>query len=182
MPFQKKLPNKIVPHAGYIGILLTQGKIALIDEIDYPLVSGYRWYAQRHEQAFYAVACVPAKEGGGRKKMHQLLMPLSKPLMVDHRDGNGLNNRRSNLRPATGIQNSANTSMRTNNSSGFKGVCWHKRSAKWHAQLRIKGKRGYLGGFTTPELAYAAYCAADVKYHGAFSHRNTRSTTSIKRS
>ena len=113
MPFQKKLPNTtVLLPDGCIGILLTQGKIAVVDAVDYSLVSRYRWFANQHRKVFYAIACIPAKDGGGKQKLHQLLLPTSKPLMVDRRDGDGLNNRRSNLRQATGIQNSANTSLR----------------------------------------------------------------------
>lgn len=87
---------------------------------------------------------------------------------VDHRDGDGLNNRRSNLREATGSQNMQNRGAYSNNTSGFKGVCWDKESRKWKAQIGSQGRLKSLGRFDDPSDAHAAYCDAAEKLHGDF--------------
>jgi len=89
-------------------------------------------------------------------------------LEVDHRDCDGLNNRRSNLRLATMVQNMLNQGCRRDNASGFKGVTWDKGRSKWRAQIALNKKRHYLGLFDEPEAAHAAYAEASVKFHGEF--------------
>lgn len=88
-------------------------------------------------------------------------------LGVDHRDGNGLNNRWANLREATKQQNAANTGIPRTNTSGFKGVSPCK-NGKWRATIRIDGRQRWLGRFDTKEAAYTAYCRAAADRHGEF--------------
>lgn len=92
------------------------------------------------------------------------------PFRVDHINGDGHDNRWCNLRPATLSQNMHNMRKNSNNKSGYKGVSWHKASRKWVAQIGLNGKRLYLGGYDTPELAYEAFCEAADKYHGEFAN------------
>lgn len=87
---------------------------------------------------------------------------------IDHIDGDGLNNRLSNLRQATHSQNLCNRPKPASNSSGYKGVCWSKPAQKWQAQIFINGKAKYLGLYETAEDAHAAYQRAAPKYHGEF--------------
>jgi HNH endonuclease/AP2 domain len=87
--------------------------------------------------------------------------------MIDHRDGDGTNNRWTNLRRATPSQNTANRRPQ-NNSSGYKGVDLHRRLGRWRAVICKKGRRIYLGSFATPEAAHAAYAAAARKLFGEF--------------
>src|ERR1043165_3940616 len=94
--------------------------------------------------------------------------PLEKHELVDHIDGNGLNNRRSNLRLATYAQSSMNRGRNIKNSSGYKGV--DLKDGKWRAEIQVSRKKVYLGRFSTPEEAYAAYCEAAKKYHGEFAN------------
>lgn len=89
---------------------------------------------------------------------------------TDHRDRNGLNNQRANLRAATTAQNSRNTGLRANNSSGFKGV--HATRGRWRAVLRVDGRRHHLGYFATAEAAGRAYDAAAVDLCGEFAWLN----------
>lgn len=87
---------------------------------------------------------------------------------IDHIDGNGFNNKWSNLREATRSENTCNTRIRSNNASGFKGVSFHKATGKWQARCGLNNKSHYLGVFDTAELASDAYTAAAKEQFGAF--------------
>jgi hypothetical protein len=87
---------------------------------------------------------------------------------VDHQDTDKLNNRWSNLRPATASQNSANRPAPRNNTSGRKGVHFHKARARWQAQIRVEGKLIHLGRFDSLDLAAAAYQSAAAKHFGQY--------------
>ena len=87
---------------------------------------------------------------------------------VDHINGDRLDNRLINLREATNTENSHNVGLKINNTSGYKGVCWHTATNKWVARIKINGKRKYLGLFTHAEEAHAAYCEAADIYHKEF--------------
>jgi hypothetical protein len=100
--------------------------------------------------------------------MHRVILGCPDILSVDHKDGDGLNNRRENLRLATQSQNMHNQRINRANKTGFKGVSLHKVSGKWIAQIGLKGKTNYLGLFASPEEAHAAYCRASDQYHGDF--------------
>jgi hypothetical protein len=84
---------------------------------------------------------------------------------LDHIDGDPSNNRLSNLREATHAENQQNRTRHADNTSGFMGVSWHDRDRKWHAQIRVAGKKRYLGSFDCPEQAHAAYLAAKAQHH-----------------
>jgi hypothetical protein len=98
--------------------------------------------------------------------MHQHV--LKTELNVDHRNGNGLDNRLANLRPASVAQNGWNAALSKANTSGIKGVCWNKVHRKWVALIRIDGKRLHLGFFVTVQEAADAYASAAERYHGEF--------------
>ena len=87
---------------------------------------------------------------------------------VDHKNHNGLDNRKENLRHATRQQNSFNTRKRSNNTSGFKGVSYCKSTDKWVARIRIGNTYKNLGRFPTPEEAHAAYCLAGKQHMPEF--------------
>lgn len=158
-----------------IEIPLTRGKVAIIDEADWPLVSGHRWYANKDHNTFYAMAKVRREDGSRTAiKMHRLLLGLTDPaIKTDHRDKNGLNNTRENIRACSNAENMRNRGAPANNSSGFKGVSWHKQRGKWQAFIMIDGKQKSLGYHDTPEAAYAAYCAAAIQLHGEFHNLGT---------
>ena len=83
---------------------------------------------------------------------------------IDHRDGNRSNNKLSNLRDVTNIINAQNAKMSSNNISGYTGVSWLKRDAKWYASIMVEGKTISLGQFHNKELAIKARKEAEVKY------------------
>jgi hypothetical protein len=92
------------------------------------------------------------------------------PEEIDHRDGDGLNNKWYNLRNCTMLNNKQNYPKPVTNTSGYKGVSWNKKSNKWTATITANTTRINLGYFDNPELAHEAYCEAANKYHGEFAN------------
>lgn len=142
-------------------ILLTQGKVALVDDADGPLVSRYKWYAMQVKPGRWVAA---AKVQGKQIYLHRFLTGLP---MTDHHDGNPLNNRRENLRRCTNQQNQFNRKKQAS-SSRFKGVTWDKRSSRWLAQIQHNNRNNFLGYHATEEAAAAAYRTAAVQLFGEF--------------
>ncbi len=137
---------------------------AAIDAADVPLVAMWNWHSCKGNHTTYA-----ARTLLGRKVfMHRVIMGDPPGIDVDHRDCDGLNNRRGNLRNATQSQNNMNRRLQSNNTSGLKGVSWSKRDSKWQAQIKIQRKAIHLGYFASPEAAHAAYCAASADLHCEF--------------
>jgi hypothetical protein len=152
-------------------IPITQGYVALVDDEDFDMLSKYSWNIHPHGYTFYARTSVSCGVGLNRQKtirMHRLILGCSAEVKVDHRDGNGLNNTRKNLRYATYAQNNRNARLRKDNPTGFKGVHLKRSSGKFQALIRVDKVRIHLGSFVTPEEAHAAYCKAAKKYFGAF--------------
>lgn len=102
--------------------------------------------------------------------MHRMLCGTGSEV-IDHIDGNGLNNQRSNLRPCTQSQNLANMRLSKHNTSGYKGVCKTSRGT-FHAGIYVNNKRIHIGVFKTPIEAALAYNKAAQKYHGNFARLN----------
>ena len=151
-------------------IQLTQGQFALVDDCDHEYLSQFKWCAAKYRGKFYAVRGRPSV------RMHRVVAERAgmkiEDLEVDHDDHNGLNNVRSNLRPATTSQNQWNRALQKDNTSGFKGVCWHQRSRKWQARIRVNGKLVYLGYHDDKIDAARAYNEAAIKYFGEFAYLN----------
>ena len=148
-----KLPAKIY---------LTQGKVALIDSEDYPELNQYKWFAQKDLHTYYAAR--KSKWIKGSKKdlrskisMHRVIINAPKGVMVDHINGNGLDNRKSNLRVCTPRQNQQNLVHIKKKSSRFTGVMWNKVNKKWQANITIKNKIKYLGLYDDEREAAKAY-------------------------
>lgn len=150
-----------------IEVPLTRSYVALVDEADWPLISQIKWHVLISPRCNtpYAVAHKRSLS------MHLLLMGAVKGQRVDHRDGNGLNNRRQNLRFATNSQNIAN--MRTRGgSSQYKGVYYDKRAGRWKAQIGFNGKRIPIGRYAFEEDAARAYDAKAAELFGEFARLN----------
>lgn len=151
-----------------VNVQLTQNMVAHVDpcNADFGLA---KWYAWKGGRTFYA-----CRENKGQKLyLHRLIFErklgrvLHQSEQVDHIDGDGLNNRLSNLRLASVAQNMCNRGKPKNNTSGFKGVIPYR--GRWRATIGFNRKTIYLGDFDTPELAHSAYCDASREYHGDFS-------------
>ena len=155
-------------------IPLTQGRFAIVDPQDYPRLSRYKWRLCRTKgkNVFYAErsVCLP---GGkySRILMHRQLIKAPEGYVIDHINGNGLDNRRANLRLATVAQNAWNSKKR-NPRSGYKGVWFAADKGLWRAAIVCHGKRLHLGYFSSKIDAAKAYDAAAIKYYGEFAKPN----------
>lgn len=154
-----------------IEIPLTQGQMALIDDEDFELVNQHNWHAawNEHGKTFYAMTNTVRRDGTiTTEYMHRLILGAKRGQHVDHIHHLTLDNRRSEIRLCNNAQNAHNSGPKFNNTSGYKGVCWHKHTKKWRARIRVSGKRIFLGYYLTPEAAHSAYCEAAHRLHGEF--------------
>ena len=137
-------------------IKLTQGRFALVDDEDFEWLNTWKWHASKGSSTYYAITALPYSNGGGHVKMHRmLLMYPRKPLMVDHINHDGLDNRKSNLRTCTNRENMSN--LRSSGSSQYTGVSWHKLEKTWCSHITAHGKQRHLGYFKTEHEASLAY-------------------------
>jgi hypothetical protein len=157
---------------------LTRGFIATIDANDASLLSDKNWCAKQDKNNVYAISKHVCNGVEHTIYMHRVLMDAKSGEQVDHKNGNGLDNRRENLRIATHAQNMRNQGVRINNSTGFKGVSFLKESGKWRARIHSNGKKIELGSYSTPEAAADAYKKASEQLHGEFSR--THADTAAK--
>jgi hypothetical protein len=150
-------------------IPLSSGKYAQVDDADFAYLSRWKWSFSRNTSTDYA----SRNSEGHSVLMHRFILRAKKGQLVDHRDGDGLNNRRANLRLCTRSQNGMNRRMRSDNRTGFKGVRFKAdRRLKWIAYIKIHGKERRLGSFTSPELAAEAYDKAAEELFGTFAFTN----------
>jgi len=155
-------------------IELSQGMVALVNDADYAELAQHRWCANRIGGNFYAVRNGPRTDGHrARIYLHRIILGAPPDMGVDHINGDGLDNRRNNLRLATKSQNGANrTHKQRGTTSRFLGVRWHKRSGKWHAEIQVNGKQKTLACFDSEIDAALAYNEAALELHGEFASIN----------
>src|SRR5690606_6128392 len=151
--------------------------VALIDEADAAMALARKWYAGRSGRTFYAQRTDLAADGSRLTvRLHTFLTGWR---YVDHINGNGLDNRRANLREAEHRQNLMNQRRPRHNTSGFKGVTLNKRTGKWEAQILPQGRHIRLGSFEDPEEAARAYDAAALLHFGEFARPNSPTPADI---
>ena len=151
-------------------ITLNHGKTAIVDNDTYEQLCKFKWFALKKPSTgkWYAVR----SENGRRVFMHRQLLNAPPGMQVDHANGDGLDNRKSNLRLATSAQNNRNRDKTKRNSTGYKGVSRQKGRRKFRAQIQVNGKAIYLGWYDSPRDAALAYDRAVRKYHGEFGCTN----------
>jgi hypothetical protein len=153
---------------------LESGHEIKIDAADVPLLFGYRWVAIKSpgRDVYYAQA---SHQTGGKVRiihMHRLLLQPGQKQLVDHINGDGLDNRRCNLRIANHAQNTMNSRLRSDNTSGYRGITYRKDSGKWQAVIHAAGERRRLGCFNTKEEAALAYNEGARAVFGEFARLN----------
>jgi hypothetical protein len=151
-------------------IKLTKGLVAIVDDADYEWLSKWKWSTSGASQNKYATRCVSVNGKRSNIKMHKEILNVDPGMEVDHKDGNSLNNQRSNLRVATRSQNMMNRKMQTNNTSGHRGVFVNPKSTTrpWRAAIRFNGRLIWLRTHKTKEEAAKAYQEAAKRLFGEF--------------
>lgn len=148
-------------------IKLTQSKSAQVSDKDYAYLNRWKWCAHKDGKTFYAVRHIRKGAKGKRQiiKMHQVLAEvMGFKNRADHKNRNGLDNQRSNLRDATQTQNLQNRGKFKNNTSGCTGVSWYARNSKWKAYIYLHGKYIHLGYFEKFDSAKRVRKQAEGKY------------------
>lgn len=139
---------------------------AAIDDADAVLVGAYRWYPVANSHRLTHAA---TWRDGRNVYMHTIITGWP---FVDHKDCDGLNNQRSNLRPSNHRLNGANRRPKLGGSSLFKGVAWHKSNGKWIANIRVGDKLVHLGYYTNESDAARAYDNAALAAWGEHARLN----------
>lgn len=150
-------------------IPLTQGLFALVDDEDFEYLNQWKWYAARQWNTYYAFRQDYSSGKPKTIRMHREVMGED-PRNIDHRDGDGLNNQKCNLRYCTHSQNHQNRKHHRNTSSIYKGVSLTYN--KWRAQIMNQGKVAYIGLFYTEEEAALAYDTKAKELFGEFARPN----------
>lgn len=147
-------------------IPLSRGQVCKVDDDWYEELAKHKWYLSKKGYAVRNVQYASGKRA--TVYMHRVIANTPYGAETDHRDVDTKNNQASNLRTCTTAQNCCNRRKHRDNTSGYKGVSFHKRDKMFFAQIMKGGKNHFLGYFDTPEEAHAAYVLASPEYHGDF--------------
>lgn len=148
-----------------IELPIAGGLNAKVNRCDLHLVESRKWRAfTGNTGIIYAIT-------GRSIRMHRVIVGLQFPL-IDHADGDGLNNTRMNLRVADSSLNAQNSRKMRGTFGRFKGVSWHKRMKKWESRIFVNGHLIHLGWYTDDSLGAIAYDEAARKYFGEFARVN----------
>jgi hypothetical protein len=175
MPYKKRSVKRHVvtqpSDTSYRLIALTQHQNAIVDTADFEWLSKWDWHARYEPRGnkFYAQRKSPGPEYK-IIQMHREILKCKDDKELDHKNGNSLDNRRSNLRACSHAQNIMNKRKGKDNHSGFRGVS--RKQNKWVAHITARGEPHWLGYFDTPEGAARAYDASAKKLHGKFASLN----------
>lgn len=160
-------------------IKLTQGKVALVDDEDFEYLDQFNWHTSTYRELSYAKRNIYTGKLHTLSHMHREIFEYRgidlTGLEVDHINGDGLDNRRSNLRLATHQENLANCAKRSatrNKNHGFKGITLNPANGRWIAQIMVDGVHIECGDYSTPGEAAKAYDEAAIRYFGEFAKTN----------
>lgn len=164
---------RIVGDLAYVP--LNHGLEAIVGLADLPLVQDRTWTAHKNGGTVYPVTPMRRPDGGrSLTNISRVILGLDRgdPRQGDHINGNGLDNRRSNLRVVSKSQNQANSATSRSGTSRYKGVSWDKTRGKWCAQIKVDGKQTSLGRFTVETDAAHAYDVAAIEAWGEYARPN----------
>lgn len=156
-------------------IPLTRGKVALVDEADFARLDEWKWHVHEGPDERYIYAGRRRRKGEGPRGvvlMHRVILGAPAGLVVDHINGDGLDNRRANLRLASIADNAHNQRLARNNTLGVKGVWRGRRPDRWHATIHVHGRALWLGLHRSLEEAARAYDRAAREHFGEFARTN----------
>lgn len=146
---------------------LGHGRVVLVDDADLDMLRQFKWLPVRRGQTYYA----RSRFGGATIYMHRLLLLPDPDQSVDHKNGNGLDNRRANLRVADACGQARN-SRKGGGVSRFRGVYLNRNTGRWYAQVSIRDRSIHLGTFDSEEEAALARDAAARVHYGEFGRFN----------
>jgi hypothetical protein len=152
-------------------IPLTRGKIALVDDEDYDELMKYKWFSIKGSTIYHYARRTSSENGQKKVSMHRQIMGFP-DCLIDHINRDGLDNRRCNLRLCSQGENKRNCKKYTSNSSGFRGVSWHKHLHKWQARIQFNYITQRIGYFNNKEQAAKAYDERAKELFGAFAVLN----------
>jgi HNH endonuclease/AP2 domain len=169
----KRPPSRRVIVEGEVcrTIPLHGGFEAIVNAKDFKRVSEHLWFVKISYDTAYARRVIRSGGVARYQGLHTYLINPKNGREVDHRNGNGLDNRRSNLRPATHRQNQRNR-KKVNGASKYKGVSWCKRTRRWESYIHVNGKKRLLGHFKVESDAAGAYDKAARIYYRNFASLN----------
>jgi len=154
-------------------IPLTQGKVAIVDDEDYEYLNQFKWTAGLMHNIWYAVCHIHVNGKDKTIYMHTVILGTPKGMQSDHKNGDGLDNRRENLRICTHTQNLHNQRKQIGpTSSRFKGVSWNNKRRRWAAQISPYRQHIVLGFFNFEIDAAKAYNKAAIEHFGEFARLN----------
>lgn len=155
-------------------IPLTQGKFAIVDDDDYERLTVMgKWCTNKKKHTFYAQKAVVINGKTTIVMIHRVILGIyDKDFVVDHVDGNGLNNTKANLRICTHSQNLMNKKTPDSNTSGYKGVSWNCQKNMWQVYIYKSKVKKYVGMYNDILDAAKAYNDAALKYYGEFAKLN----------
>ena len=152
---------------------LSKDRVALVDDEDYEMLSHWKWHLITTKTGEYACRNIhwPARGYGFKIMLHRAILLPSPDEQIDHINGDGLDNRRCNLRLCTQTENSRNQ-RKTRGSSRYKGVCWSANRKRWQVDIKSPERRIFLGYFTDETQAGLAYDQAARDLFGDFACLN----------
>lgn len=162
-------PNEFIVLGDIIEIVMyniegEESGRAIVDKKYYDIVVKYKWSLDTNGYAMFQI-------NGKQERLHRIIAKAPKEAIVDHINHNILDNRESNLRICTKQENAFNQVIRSNNTSGYKGVHWNEQRRRWIAQIMVGGKSIYLGIFINLEDAIESRIKAEIKYFGEFRYQ-----------